>query len=270
MSPLLVDETRKFELTRIFNGGPEEYPFESPATIADVNGTVSIERTGSSLLVQGVHDGTADVTLVADACPDLRGSTQLEVRMVDNITFLPGDKDMYVPSEPWDEVPPGLDVAFAHEASVEVGIGLVTSRGEVLIDQNTQVTPPAGAQLIAGWGFDDSAMALGSYSVQVTAGSSVFTAPFVVVDHADAITAITQDLSIPSYGLTPCFAALTANRYVASLTWTFTLDGSPTPTGQFFHNCVNVLPQNDLDHDGKVQISASAGGVSAQFAAPVL
>ena len=271
-SPVLIGETRTFDLIRIFNGGPEEYPFEAPATIMDTTGSVSFERTGSSLVVQAVHDGSANITLVADGCPDLRGGTQLDVRAVEGITLLPGDKATYVPSDPVDQIPPGVDVAFARESSTQVGIGLVTSlRGEVLlIDQDTQVTPPDGAQLVSGWGFDDSALAEGAYGVEVTAGSATFTTPFVIVDHAETITAITQDLTVHSYGLSPCFAAMTANRYVASLKWTFTLDGSPAPIEPALHNCAYVLPQNDLDHDGKIVISATAGGFTAQFVAQVL
>ena len=258
---LAVGGTQTLELECYFTDGPEEVLFDLPANVStDVDAKVSVDRTGSSVVVHGLQDGTAHLTLVSNDGSRSWGSTQFEVATIDHVVLQSGV----------DLVPPGLEVAYAREQFVDIDIALVASGGDEVFDQNMQVVAPIGAQSTnGGQSFDDRDMAEGAYTIQVTAGGSSFAAPFVLVDHADTIVPTASDLSISASGTqtTICFEALTASRFVANLAWTITLDGASTPDGD---NCASVSVQNDLDHDGMIQISASAGGVSAQFVAPIL
>jgi len=165
----------------------------------------------------------------------------------------------------FEKVPANTPVAWAPGIR-DVGVALYGNDKERLIDTSMQIMF-AGAERVE-WDTLRIDARAGSYKIAVTAGDKPTTAvDFIVVDHADSIAAEADaPTSIaPNVPTNVCFQAMSADRYVAGLTWTFSVDGQQTIQGDdtWRRNCIAVSTRQET---GSVSVTASAGGQSVTVA----
>jgi len=238
---------------------PGRATWDLPSIATASNDAVTAFQNGSMLSIHGVHQGSASVAITASDGGSY-GSISIEVAPADHLAF--GSEN--------DDIPTNVEVAFAKEFGTLDEVKLASSAGVVLVDDDMVVTPPAGStrSALGPAFFDIAAMPLGDTTIEVDAGGSTLTAPFSVVDHADAIALVNRDLMIssaPNSSSDVCFAATLGTKFVAGLLWSYTLEGAEIGGS----NCDHVGAVSDVNHDGKVTVGTSAGGVSAQIDVPV-
>ncbi|NVB78034.1 MAG: hypothetical protein HOV81_06530 [Kofleriaceae bacterium] len=169
----------------------------------------------------------------------------------------------------FESVPAGAQLAFA-AGPRKVGVALygdVQHSGgptpERLVD-TSMVLALQGAERTA-WDTLEVNAQVGTYPLAVTAGDKpTATLDFIVVDHADALAAISPMTTVPpsNTGSTSlCFQATTSGRYIAGLSWSFLVDGETITHGNdaLTRNCISVSTQKT---SGTVSVQANAGGQS--------
>ena len=233
--------------------------FDLPSiATTSADSAVSVEKRGATLMMHADHAGSSTVAVTSPDGSSMYGSLSLEVAPVDHLGF----------RATYDDIPPNVDVAFAAEFGTLADVMLAGSDGTALVDDDMTVVLPTGA-VAQGSGpgaFDYGAVALGSDTIAVDSGGSTYTTPFVVVDHADSIALVDPAVTVPADGSPKdiAFAATLGGRFVASLRWSYDLEGSGGGA-----NVDTVSAAEDVNHDGAVSISASAGGASTTTSIPV-
>lgn len=240
--------------------------FDLPYTVKVADDGLRIEdQKDTSITIRGVAPGQSSLRFLYED-GSLIDELQLSVAEIQKIGLNPDvseslPRDVYWPEE--------QSVAWAlGDHTVRVGLyqGL-----ERLGDSSLQIAF-AGAERVGPDGLVIPSKPVGTYPISVTAGDRpATTVDYVVVDHADAVTVITDFEPAPTtfqQGTMTnlCFQARNAGRYVVGLTWTITVTGQieAQPKGPL--NCVTVIPQLAT---GTISVSAVAGGQSLAMTLPV-
>jgi hypothetical protein len=228
------------------------YAIENEASAA-----VTITPHGSSLTMTAVHEGSNTFRVTSPDGRDAYGSFSVTAKAGDHVIISPSGID---------EPPPDASLVYATQLLPSVHARLYASDGDLVVDDEQVVTGPPGARYESSSSIpvtlpglvEYDAVAPGSYSIALTTGESTYSAPFVVVDHADSVSLIDPDQSlVASMGKqNVCFQAQLAGSFVSGLRWTYNVEGSPQ-TGT---HCVGVDPIGDANHDGAISIYAAAGG----------
>lgn len=174
----------------------------------------------------------------------------------------------------FESVPAGMLLAFA-PGHRKVGVALygnVQHSGgpvsERIVDTSMQIDL-AGATKSAWDTLEVANAAVGTSTISVTSGDKpTANLDFVVVDHADAVSAIdpAPTTIMPNGSQSVCFKATMAStpdaRYIAGLSWSSNIDGQERTQGDGMvtRNCVSV---NTTKTTGTVTVMASAGGQTA-------
>jgi hypothetical protein len=252
--------TATLSLECVLEDLPGQAPFDLPSIVTNgADGVAAAELRAATLTVHGSHAGTSTIAITSSDGATHYGQLAITVADVDHLTF----------RSTYDTIPPNVDLAFAKEFGTLSEVELASSTGAVLADDSMIVTPPAGATAtgIRPGVFDIAGTPLGNQTIEVASGGAMHSAPFVVVDHADAVALVDAHATIPASGTTSelCFAATTNGRFVAGLRWAFEIEGAM----QGGANCEPVAKTEDANHDGMVAITATAGGASAQVSLPI-
>jgi hypothetical protein len=233
----------------------------------DTAAGITVDHTsGSVVTVRGAGSRTNYLRILDAADGTLFDRKELTGAAVDTIELLATDLEA---------VPAGAALAWAAGDQV-LGVALygqVQESGgptrERLIDTSMQLALANGVR--TGWDTLHVPNAVaGTHTVTVAAGDKPATnLDFVVVDHADSVSAMQPPATIAAGGSAQvCFAATASGRTVVGLTWTFLVDGTPHTQGAdtLERNCIMVATQKTT---GTVAIQASAGGQSASLALAV-
>jgi hypothetical protein len=239
---------------------PGQAPFDLPSTaMAGADDAATAELRAATLTVHGTHAGTTTVAITSSDGATHYGSLAVTVADVDHLTF----------RSTYDTIPPNVDLAFAKEFGTLAEVELASTTNAVLADDDMIVTPPAGATRtgIRPGVFDIAGTPLGDQTIAVATGGAIHSAPFIVVDHADAVALVDAHATVPASGTTSdlCFAATANGRFVAGLRWAFEIEGAM----QGGANCQPVAKAEDANRDGMIAITATAGGASAQVSVAI-
>lgn len=163
-------------------------------------------------------------------------------------------------------VPANMDLAFM-TGKVELGVALTGAvqestgpQQERLVDEGMTLEL-AGSTRTAWDALELPAAQAGTYGLAVTAGNRpTADLDVVVVDHLDLVVADATNPSTVASGSSTeaCFDGIASSRYVAGLSWHFTVDG--TDTSSALGNCIMISPQTTT---GTITVVASAAGMSA-------
>lgn len=265
-----VGGTQTFELRR---AGPRpnppgpalELPFEAAV---DEGSSVRIEaQQGASLTIRGVKPGTSTLRIFhEDGTP--MDELSLEVAEIQHIVLEPRVADRL----PRD-VLSRFDRAIAwapgeHTFWVDpYGADPILPLGDTSMHLVL-----AGAERIGTNALHIPAATVGTAPITVTAGDQTATIDFVVVDHADSASLITDfdpaPTSLTTGRLTSlCFQARNAGRYIMGLRWTFTVAGAIEPRAQGTPNCIALTPTQT---SGDISVTAAAAGRSVSMTLPVV
>jgi hypothetical protein len=251
--------TASLSLECLLEDLPGQAAFDLPSTVTASADAVATDLHAATLTIHGSHAGTSTIAITSGDGATHYGSLAVTVADVDHLTF----------RSTYDVIPANVDVAFAKEFGTLAEVELASSTNIVLADDDMIVTPPMGATPtgIRPGVFDIAGTPLGDQTIEVASAGAMHSAPFVVVDHADAVALLDAHPTIPASGDTAdlCFAATTNGRFVAGLRWAYDIEGAM----QGGANCQPVAKAEDADHDGRVAITATAGGVSTQVEAPI-
>jgi hypothetical protein len=236
---------------------PEDYiPLDVPYS-AVIDGDPAAVITSSAdgrITLHGAHDGTSTLRIVGEDHTTY-GSVAIAVRSIDHIALGPSGGD---------EAPPDIDLAFSTELATVARVQLAAADGLRLADDDLVITAPGTSQFLPD-AISYSGIAPGNYTVEATSGTTPYSAPFIVVDHADSIALVNPSVTIASGGTTVCFGAILGTRFVTGLRWAYMIDGFSTGGD----NCQHVDPAEDTNHDGAIAFTASAGGQSIQASVPI-
>ena len=241
-------------------------PLDLPYQADDDGGLgVRVDHTaGAVVTVRGAASRSNYLRILDAADGTLFDRKMLTGAAVDALALVPTDFEM---------IPDGAQLAWA-TGDQTIGVALTgavqESSGPVeerLVDTSMQLSLP-GAERTAWDTLHLPAATPGTYAVSVTAGDRpAANLDLVVVDHADAVSAMSPPSAIaPSGAADVCFEATSAGRYVVGLDWTFEVDGTTTSQGAFTRNCIEVTTQKT---SGTVTVQATAGGQSATLALAV-
>jgi hypothetical protein len=234
---------------------------------ADDDGGLGVKvsaTSGSQVTMVGAGSRT-NYLRILDQDGLLMDRKELTGAALDHIELTPTD---------FESIPAGMQLAFA-PGNRKVGVALYGdvqhSSGPVserLVD--TSMTVDLAGSTKSSWDTLEVANAtVGTRTITVTAGDKPpVNVDFVVVDHADAVSAIDPPPTtiMPNGSQSICFKATMAStpdaRYIAGLTWSFSIDGveKSQGDGMVTRNCVSV---NTTKTTGTVSVQASAGGQSA-------
>ena len=238
---------------------PGQAPFDLPSIVMPGADAATADLRAATLTIHGAHAGTTAVAITSSDGATRYGSLAVTVADVDHLTF----------RSTYDTIPPNVELAFAKEFGTLAEVELASSTNAVLVDDDMIVTPPAGATRtgIRPGVFDIAGTPLGDQTIYVTTSAASLNAPFVVVDHADAVALVDPHATVPASGTTGdlCFAATANGRFVAGLRWAFEIEGAM----QGGANCQPIAKAEDANHDGAVAITATAGGASAQVSVAI-
>jgi len=229
----------------------------------DGGADIRVDHTaGPIVTVRGVASGE-NYLRILDASDgtlfDRKTLTAAEVSSIDLVT------------SDFEYVPLGRQIVWAPGAqTIGVAIsGLVQESAgptlERVIDTHMQLALAGATQ--GSWDAISIANAtVGTTPLAVTAGDlPTANVDVTIVDGADALALVpNQQLSIaPNTTREVCFEALNQSRFVAGLTWAFTVSSTVTTQGAGVatRNCINVTTQAT---SGTIAVQASAGGQSAQ------
>lgn len=251
--------TATLSLECLLDDLPGQAPFDLPSTVTASDAAATAELRSATLTVHGGHAGGTTIDIRSSDGAKSYGSLAVTVADVDHLTF----------RSTYDVIPSNMDVAFAKEFGTLAEVELATSTNLVLVDDGMIVTPPSGATAtgIRPGVFDIAGTPVGDQTIEVASGGAMHSAPFIVVDHADAVALLGTHPTIPSSGdpADLCFTATANGRFIAGLRWAFEIEGAM----QGGANCEPVAKAEDANHDGMVAITATAGGVSTQVEAPI-
>jgi len=258
--PTAVGGTQTFQLH--YAGTVPPTPgvlFDQKYTVKVVGDSLRIEeQKDASLTIRGLAPGQSTLQfLYEDGSPI--DQIQLSVAAIQKIGLNPDvpeslPRDVYWPEE--------RSVAwYLGDHTLKVGLYQGLDR---LGDSSIQIALD-GAQRTGADGLVVPGKPVGTYPISVTAGDQpAKTIDYVVVDHADAVTVITDFEPAPTMFqqgtmTTMCFQARNAGRYVVGLTWAITVTGQIEAQPKGAPNCVTVIPQLAT---GTISVNATAGGQS--------
>jgi hypothetical protein len=236
-------------------------PFGLSYTVDDQGGAgVRFDQqNGNIVTITGAGSFSNYLRILDPSTNELFDRKQLTGAQIDSISLVP---------DTLDEIPQGMPIAFA-AGDVTVGIAL---SGQVQTDAGPQEQRLVDTSLVAtldgstrrAWDtMELPAAAAGTYSLAVTAGNMPQPSQLsiAVVDGADSIVALDPTPTIAP-GDDVCFAALSDQRFIAGLAWTFEINGVATAGTA---NCVTGDQAS-----GTMNVTASAGGQTFSVATTVV
>lgn len=258
-APTAIGGTQDIEL-EYDPGDGETIPLDLPYRADDDGGLgVRIDHTtGPVVTVRGVESRSNYLRILDAGDGTLFDRKELTGAAVDSIALVATDYEM---------IPDGAQLAWA-TGDQHIGVALTgavqESTGpaeERIVDTSMQLALD-GAEQSAWDELHLPAAAAGTYSIAVTAGDRpTASVPLVVVDHADAVTALSPPSGIAPNGATMvCFQATAGGRYVVGLTWSYAIDGVATNARTLTPNCIEATTTKT---SGTVSVQASAGGQAA-------
>jgi hypothetical protein len=230
------------------------------AYAADDDGGIGVKvdhTAGPVVTVRGMGSRTNYLRITDAATGELFDRKQLSGASIDSLGVVAVTTEL---------VPAGLDLAFA-TGDVHVGVALYGAvqedsgpQTERLVDQSMQLALAGAAQ--RGWDQVELPSAVaGEYGLSVTAGNRpAANLDVVVVDHLDSIEAdsLNESSVMPNGSSMVCFDGMSGGRYVAGLTWHYTVD--EVAEASQLGNCIAV---NATQASGTISVVASAYGMSA-------
>jgi hypothetical protein len=236
-------------------------PFDQTYTVDDQGGTgVRFDhQNGNIVTVRGAGSFSNYLRILDPSTNELFDRKQLTGAQIDSIAIVP---------ETLDEIPQGMPIAFA-SGDAFVGIALSgqvqgsLGQGEERLVDTSLVATLDGSTRRAWDTLELPNAAAGTYTLSVTAGNQqqATQLPVAVVDGADSIVELDPTPTIAP-GDDVCFAALSDQRFVVGLAWTFEINGVATGGTA---NCVTSDQPS-----GTMNITASAGGQTFSVATTVV
>ena len=260
---LAVGGTFDMALSCMISDLPGDLPLDRPFAVRSDSDAVTATASGNKVTLHGVHDGTTTVRVMSPDGAYTYDSLAVTTRQLDHLSIAGDD----------DAIPAGSALAFSTEWVTLAHARLTSSDGHALLDDSAQYTFPAGssrsdsigAPLLDGL-FDYGAVATGDHDITVASGGATYTAPFPVVDRADAIAQADPTVTIaPGGGASICFDATNAGRFVAGLHWFYTIEGRAYDGG----NCTQATAHDDINGDALIPVKATAGGQTLQVSVPI-
>lgn len=269
-APTAIGGTQIVQLAYAPNGGDLLIALDLPYVTDDEGGSgIKVESTAAALVtVRGAGSRQNYLRILDPHDLSLYDRKQLAGAAVDAIALVATDGET---------IPAGMPLAWA-TGEQTVGIALTgavqESSGPIeerLVDTSMHVALAGASTTRPTWDTVRlSGTAAGSYPLAVTAGDRPASElAVVVVDRADAMTAIAPPTTVGATGTTACFAATRAGRFVVGLDWTFVVDGTTYTRGaaDLGRNCIAVTTTKTT---GTVAVQASAGGQSATLSLAVV
>jgi hypothetical protein len=257
-SPTAIGGTQDIELEYNRNGGALmalDLPF---AADDDGGNGVKVDHVaGSIVTVRGTGSRTNYLRITDATTDELFDRKELTGAAIDSIKLVSDTSDS-----------PPIDRELAWLAgNVEVGVALygqVQESGgptdERIVDQSMQLTLAGATQ--RAWDLVQLPAAnAGTYGLAVTAGDKpTANLDIVVVDHIDTLVADPANAStvLPQGIAFTCFDGLANDRFVAGLTWHFTVDGVAKDG---IGNCVGA--GSSTATSGTLTVVGTADGMSA-------
>ncbi|MEO8845174.1 MAG: hypothetical protein ABI591_01855 [Kofleriaceae bacterium] len=233
-------------------------PLDLSYTADDDGGNgVKVDHTaGAVVSVRGMGSRTNYLRISDASTGELFDRKELSGAAIDRFSLVPNTTEL---------VPAGLDVAFA-SGNVKIGVALYGAvqestgpQEERLVDQSMQIAL-AGSTQRAWDALEMPGASAGTYGLSVTAGDRpTANVEVIVVDHLDSLVADdSNDTTLaPNQSSVVCFDGLAGGRYVAGLTWHYTINNVDQASG--LGNCVSVSALTT----GPITIVGSADGLSA-------
>jgi len=233
-------------------------PLDLAYTADDDGGIgVRIDHTaGAVVSVRGMASRENYLRIMDEATGELFDRKELAAAAIDNFSVVPNSTEI---------LPVGLDVAYAAGA-VRVGVALYGAvqhdagpEEDRLVDQSMVLSLGGATQ--SGWDtLELPSATAGTYPLAVTAGNKpTANVDVVVVDHLDTLVSdsLNDTVLAPNATTEVCFDGLAGGRYVAGLSWHFTVNAVAQPS--LLGNCVSVTAGTT----GPISVTAMADGVSA-------
>ncbi len=253
-SPTAIGGTQEIALE------DEDVPLTFPYTVDD-NGGEGVRfdhQNGNVVTVVGAGSFSNYLRILDASTSELFDRKLVTGAQLDHVALIPSGLETVPTGMPVVYAAGPVDLVVALFGQVQASSGPVDER---LVDTSMQASL-AGATQPAWDTFAFANASVGNYAMTITAGNvAAQSLTVTMVDGADAIAQID-----PSSTLAPgddiCFAATNAGRYVANLTWSFTVDDAAAVG---VGNCISP----DIDH-GTVSVTASAGGQTATVSMTVV
>jgi hypothetical protein len=223
-APTAIGGTQDIEL-EYDPGDGAMVPLDLPYR-ADNDGGLGVQldhTSGAFVTVRGV-DSRSNYLRILDASDGtLFDRKELTGAAVDAIALVATD---------WEVIPDGAQLAWA-AGDQRIGVALTGAVQEAsgpaeerIVDTSMQLALD-GAEQSAWDELHLPAAAAGTYTIRVTAGDRpAASVPLVVVDHADAVAAMSPPAGIAPNGETEvCFEATSGGRYVVGMAWSYVVDG---------------------------------------------
>ncbi|HEY0255632.1 MAG TPA: hypothetical protein VGC41_29085 [Kofleriaceae bacterium] len=247
--------------------------------------TITIEKTGGDFLTFPYiadDDGGTGVKVLSTVGPKVTvtgvNSRENYLRILDQESGELLDRHMLsgaaidtIGIVPWttERVPESMELAFLVGDHVSIGVALTGAvqestgpQQERLVDESMTLSLDADLWHNYAWdAIDAQISAPGTHALTVTAGTRpAATLGVVTVDRIDLVVAdAANDTAIaPGASSLVCFDGIAASRYVAGLTWSFTVNGTPSTSA--LGNCVVASP---LANQSTMTIVGNAMGMSA-------
>ena len=255
-APTAIGGTQDVALSYSSNDGsfvPLDLPYEADD---DGGAGVTIDHTAGSVVTVRGHGSRANYLRIVDTSTgELMDRKELTGAALDTIELVPGAFEVVPPSMPlaWGVGDQTIGVALSGQVQESTGPQterLVDTSMQLVLDGSTRPT----------WDSLRVTAAPGTYAISATAGDKpAASLDLIVVDHADAVTvqANAPTTLVTNQPQTVCFTASSGARFIAGLTWSFSVVGHAQSGGTFGANCVDV---EALDASGTLTIHASAGG----------
>ncbi|HUJ62506.1 MAG TPA: hypothetical protein VLX92_28590 [Kofleriaceae bacterium] len=264
-APTAIGGTQAVELE--WDDGGATVAFGLPYAADDDGGIgVKVDHTsGAVVTLDGVGSRTNYLRITDPSDGSLYDRKEMTGAAIDHVELATTD---------FETVPDGLQLAWV-AGPQQIGVALFGQVQEDLgpvderiVDDSMQLQLD-GAQPDSWDMLDLANAAPGSYTVSVVAGGASSTLDLEIVAGPDAVGAMDPPASIPPQGEAElCFAATAGARYVAGLTWTYTVDGQQVvqSPSTYDPNCLDVGTDKT---SGSVVVTASAGGQQTSLTLPV-
>jgi hypothetical protein len=253
-SPTAIGGTQEIALE------DEDVPLTFPYTVDDQGGAgVRFDhQNGNVVTVVGAGSFSNYLRILDATTSELFDRKLVTGAQIDHVALIPSGLET---------VPTGMAVVYAAGA-VDIVVALFGQVQESSGPTDERIVDTSMVVSLAGTtqpAWDTLAFAnanVGDYAMTITAGNlAAQSLTVTMVAGADAIAQID-----PSSTLAPgddiCFAATNAGRYVANLSWSFTVDDAAAAG---VGNCISP----GVDH-GTVSVTASAGGQTATVSMTVV
>ena len=229
------------------------------AYTADDDGGIGVRvdhQAGAVVSVRGMASRENYLRILDQSTGELFDRKELAAAAIDSFSVVPNTTEI---------LPLGLEVAYA-AGDVRVGVALYGAvqhdagpEEDRLVDQSMVLSLAGGTQ--TGWDtLELTGAVAGTYPLAVTAGNRpTANVDVVVVDHLDSLVAdsLNDTVLAPNTTTEVCFDGIAGGRYVAGLTWNFTINAVAQQPA--LGNCVSVT----AGATGPISVTATADGVSA-------